>query len=190
MAVNDPSEGIQRSTSTCSTWMSGRAFCDIVGFECGTQEPTALLEHSLLWLAMQRVARRPAPRPQLLGQGHYLLAAVFQSSHDPSGLTIWASPARLKIFIKKLRRSLLSVGGGLSLSGLPHHGDGAPVKVWPHLAGAPIAPRLLDLRAVKHHRNSSIQRQNTGRPTSRPCLNSTPSQRCDIDGRPCRACSY
>jgi hypothetical protein len=47
-----------------------------------------------------------------------------------SGLTIWASPARLKILIKKLRRSLLSVGGGLSLSGAFHiTGDGAPVKM-------------------------------------------------------------
>jgi hypothetical protein len=43
----------------------------------------------------------------------------------------------------------------------------APV-LSPHLAGAPIAPRVLDLRGVKHHRNGSIQ----------------------SDGRACRACSY
>jgi hypothetical protein len=65
-----------------------------------------------------------------------------------SGLTIWASPARLKILIKKLRRSLLSVGGGLSLSGLStSRGTVLRSRCSPHLAGAPIAPRVLDLRA-------------------------------------------
>ena len=81
--------------------------------------------------------------------------------------------------------------GAFPYQGFPHHGGTVlRSRCSPHLAGAPIAPWVLDLRAVKHHRNSSVQRQITGRPTSRPCLNSTLSQRCDIDGRPCRACSY
>jgi hypothetical protein len=67
-----------------------------------------------------------------------------------SGLTIWASPARLKILIKKLRRSLLSVGGGLSLSGLStSRGTVLRSRCSAHLAGAPIARRGIGLASGK-----------------------------------------
>src|ERR1700730_3587690 len=51
---------------------------------------------------------------------------------DWPGLPMWASPARLKTLIKKLLHSLLSVGGGFSLSG--------PTTTWGRRSGLRLAP--------------------------------------------------
>ena len=88
---------------------------------------------------------RPFDRGTHTAASAAMTAMRFAHTGTPHGLTIRTTPTSLenlmKTLIKKLRGSVITVGGGPSLSGLPHHGGRRSGLRWPLWPERQLRPR-------------------------------------------------